>query len=122
MIDGIHHVQITAPPGFEDAMRAFYTGVLGLPEVQKPAILQPRGGLWFSCGELEVHVGVDADPENHTSRRHVGLLVSSLANVRESLARGGIDVEEDRAPLEHVVRFYCRDPAGNRVEFVQKRG
>ena len=122
MIDGIHHVQVSAPLGLEDAMRAFYTGVLGLPEVAKPAILQPRGGVWFSCGALELHVGIDADPDNHFSRRHVALLVRRLDDVRDALETAGIDVEEDRAPLERIVRFYCRDPAGNRVEFVQKRG
>lgn len=122
MIQRIHHVQVSAPPDFEDAMRAFYVGLLGLTEIPKPEILRSRGGVWFSCGPLELHVGVDPSPDNHSSRRHVALQVQDLGVVREALARGGIDIEEDHAPLEAFTRFYCRDPAGNRVEFVQTRG
>jgi hypothetical protein len=32
----IHHVQLAMPPGEEDRARAFYGGVLNLPEVPKP--------------------------------------------------------------------------------------
>jgi len=40
----IHHVQLACPPGTEDALRAFSTGVLGLAEIAKPAVLAARGG------------------------------------------------------------------------------
>jgi catechol 2,3-dioxygenase-like lactoylglutathione lyase family enzyme len=44
----IHHVQLACPPGTEEALRAFYGGVLGLDEVAKPPALAARGGCWFS--------------------------------------------------------------------------
>jgi catechol 2,3-dioxygenase-like lactoylglutathione lyase family enzyme len=119
LIQSIRHVQVSAPPNFEDAMRAFYADLLGLTEIPKPEILRARGGVWCSCGALEIHVGVDAVPDNRSSRRHVALQAGDLNEVREALARGGIDVEEDQAPLDAFARLYCRDPAGNRVEFVQ---
>ncbi len=32
----LHHVQVSCPPGGEDAARAFYGDALGIPEVAKP--------------------------------------------------------------------------------------
>lgn len=46
IIVGINHVQVEAPPGCESAARAFYGGVLGLEEIEKPENLRSRGGTW----------------------------------------------------------------------------
>jgi hypothetical protein len=43
----LDHVQLAMPRGQEDAARRFYCGVLGLPEIPKPAHLAARGGVWF---------------------------------------------------------------------------
>ena len=56
MILGIDHVQITVPADAVAAARAFYCGVLGLREVEKPATLQERGGFWLQVGDRHVHV------------------------------------------------------------------
>ena len=42
-IVGIEHVQLAMPAGEEAAARAFYTGLLGLPERPKPSKLAARG-------------------------------------------------------------------------------
>ena len=39
MLTGLHHVQVACPAGSEDALRAFYTGVLGMTDVAKPPVL-----------------------------------------------------------------------------------
>ena len=44
-IIGLDHVQVAAPVGAEDDARRFYGGLLGLPELDKPAALQNRGGV-----------------------------------------------------------------------------
>ena len=54
-------MQLAMPPGGEDGARAFYAGVLGIPEVPKPPALAGRGGCWFEAGAVRVHVGVDDD-------------------------------------------------------------
>jgi hypothetical protein len=41
----------------EDKARAFYSGLLGIPEIEKPAPLAARGGVWFQDGEVKVHRG-----------------------------------------------------------------
>ena len=58
---GIEHVQLALPPGEEAAARAFYTGLLGIPEVPKPPGLAARGGCWFEGTGVKVHLGVEAD-------------------------------------------------------------
>ena len=35
-IVALDHVQVAAPEGCEDEARAFYGGLLGLPEIEKP--------------------------------------------------------------------------------------
>jgi len=119
LITSIDHVHITAPTGSEDKVRAFYGDVLGLTEIPKPPQLEERGGVWFDCGNLQLHVGVESAPGNAYSRRHVAFRVANLDKIRDVLAGHGIDVEEDSAPLEGLRRFYCRDSVGNRIEFVE---
>jgi catechol 2,3-dioxygenase-like lactoylglutathione lyase family enzyme len=61
VLTGLHHVQVACPAGSEDALRAFYGGVLGMTEVAKPPVLAARGGAWFRSGGAEIHCGVEAD-------------------------------------------------------------
>ena len=60
-IEGIEHIQLAMPAGQEEAARKFYSGLLGIPEVPKPAELAKRGGAWFESGPVKVHLGVDPD-------------------------------------------------------------
>src|SRR3954454_24839233 len=42
-IVGLDHVQVAAPPGCEGDARRFYSGLLGLAELEKPPELAARG-------------------------------------------------------------------------------
>ena len=44
MLAAVDHVQLAAPPGSEDRLRGYYTGVLGMAEIPKPPVLAARGG------------------------------------------------------------------------------
>lgn len=113
-ITGIDHVQIAVPRALERECLAFYRDVLGLPEIEKPTELKPRGGAWFQLGTLQMHVGIDPEPSPR-SKRHVCFLVSDLAAARASVVAAGVAVEEESV-AEGLSRFFIRDPAGNRVE------
>jgi catechol 2,3-dioxygenase-like lactoylglutathione lyase family enzyme len=115
-VRGLHHVQVTHPPGGEDVVRSFYSGVLGLAELPKPPELAGRGGVWFAAGSAQLHFGVEEPGPD--SRRHVALAVSDLSALRERLLAAGSPVEE-AIPLEGMERFYCRDPFGNRIELLE---
>ena len=83
----LDHVQLAAPPGCEGAARAFYGGLLGLPELPKPAPMRASGGAWFSLGAQELHVGVVADGFAPARKAHPGLAVSGDAELDALAAR-----------------------------------
>ena len=116
-IVAIEHVQLAMPPGREDDARAFYHGVLGIPEVPKPAHLARRGGAWFEDGPLKIHLGVETD-FRAARKAHPALLVADLAALVERLRSHGIAIVDDE-PLEGFVRVYVADPFGNRIELME---
>jgi catechol 2,3-dioxygenase-like lactoylglutathione lyase family enzyme len=118
MITGIDHVQITVPPDGVAAARAFYCGLLGLPEVEKPAALRGRGGFWLRVGDRQVHVGTEDGVERHATKAHVAYAVTGLAAWRARLAAAGT-ATIDGEPIPGYDRFEFRDPFGNRVEFIE---
>jgi catechol 2,3-dioxygenase-like lactoylglutathione lyase family enzyme len=116
-IVGLDHVQLAAPAGCEEAARAFFGGILGLDEVQKPAVLRPRGGVWFALGgRQQLHVGVD-EPHQPARKAHPALVVCELDVLAARLEAAGATVDWDGS-LPGVRRFYTADPWGNRIELV----
>ncbi|WP_028065823.1 VOC family protein [Solirubrobacter soli] len=112
MISGLDHVQVAAPPGCEAEARAFYGGLLGLREVEKPPALAARGGVWFGF----LHVGVT--PDFVPARKaHPALRVTELEVLADRLLEAGVEVRWDEE-IPGVARFYADDPWGNRLEFV----
>lgn len=116
MLIGIDHVQLSMPVGGEERARAFYTGVLGLAEVTKPAALAARGGVWFAAPGVAVHLGVETD-FRPAMKAHPGFIVADLGPLRTRLSAAGIVVEEDDSGLP-IDRCYVRDPFGNRIELI----
>ena len=115
----LDHVQLAAPPGCEAAARAFYGGLLGLPELPKPEPMRASGGVWFALGAQELHIGVEAG-FTPAAKAHPALAVDGdgdLDALAERLAQAGAKVEwDDRYP--GVRRFFTADPWGNRVELL----
>lgn len=113
----LHHVQLAIPSGSDDRCRAFWSVVLGLTELSKPAALAARGGCWFGGGGVEVHLGVE--PDFAPARKaHPGILVSGLRGLADRLTAAGIEVRWDDNFPGHA-RFYADDPFGNRLEFLE---
>ena len=119
-ITGIDHVQLAMPPGMEQAARAFYEGLLGIPEVPKPANLAKRGGAWFERGALRIHLGVEAE-FRPARKAHPALLVSDLPGVVAHLKANGVEVVDGEA-LAGYARVYVADPFGNRIELMEPHG
>jgi catechol 2,3-dioxygenase-like lactoylglutathione lyase family enzyme len=113
---GLHHVQLSIPPGSEDECRAFYVDKLGMTEVQKPPVLAARGGLWVRADNLEIHLGVEKD-FRPASKAHPGVLVADLDGLAKRLADKGVEITWDENFPGHR-RFYAADNLGNRLEFL----
>ena len=118
-VDGLHHVQLAMPAGAEAAAVAFYQGVLGIPEVDKPSHLKARGGCWFEHGDVRIHLGVE-EPFRPAKKAHPALLVDDLDAMRQRLAAAGHDPVDDQ-PLPGFDRCYVSDPFGNRIELLRRR-
>ncbi|MCX4581633.1 glyoxalase [Streptomyces sp. NBC_01481] len=138
MLVCIDHVQLAAPPGAEDALRAYCTDVLGMTEIPKPPVLAARGGVWFlgapptpkavGEGTVQLHLGIEAAPagggECHfrpAKKAHPGLRVTRIEAYAARLEeRGAMVVWDDN--LHGHRRFYSEDPVGNRPEFLEPTG
>jgi orotate phosphoribosyltransferase len=120
-IVGLDHVQLAAPSGSEDEARRFFGGLLGLSEIEKPPLLRERGGVWFSLGSQQVHVGVQ-DPFSPARKAHPALRVTPgrLDELAAALSSSGAPVSWDEA-LPEYRRFYTEDPWGNRIELLSLR-
>jgi catechol 2,3-dioxygenase-like lactoylglutathione lyase family enzyme len=113
----IHHVQLACPAGTEDVQRAFFAGVLGLTEIEKPPTLAKRGGCWFRGHGIELHLGVEHD-FRPARKAHPALLVADIDTWAQRLAGAGYPVAFD-GEFPGMRRFYSEDPNGNRLEFLE---
>ncbi len=119
-IEGIHHVQLAMPPGEEARAVAFYEGLLGIPQVEKPAHLAARGGCWFESAGTRVHLGVE-EGFRPARKAHPALQVDGLAELVSRLRNAGVEVVDDQ-PLDGFERVYVYDPFGNRLELLEPTG
>lgn len=112
----IDHVQLAMPPGVEDEGRRFYRDVLGMEEIPKPAALAARGGVWFRRGEVQLHLGVEAD-FRPAAKAHPAIVVTDLEALADIFRSAGhVPTWDDAIPK--IRRFYVSDPFGNRLEFM----
>ena len=116
-ITGIDHVQLAMPPGRESEARAFYEGVLGIPEVPKPPNLARRGGCWFVRGSLRIHLGVEND-FRAAHKAHPAFVVEDLSALKAVIEAAGYTCTTDE-PLDEYNRIYTYDPFGNRIELME---
>ncbi|MEV7143624.1 glyoxalase [Streptomyces tauricus] len=117
MLAAVDHVQLAAPPGAEEALRAYYVSVLGMTEIPKPPALAARGGCWFRADGVHLHLGIDRD-FRPAKKAHPGLRVVGIDTYAARLAAGGAPVIWDTELPGHR-RFYSEDPVGNRLEFLE---
>jgi catechol 2,3-dioxygenase-like lactoylglutathione lyase family enzyme len=119
---GLDHVQVAAPRDCEAAARAFYGRLLGLSEIDKPEPLRRRGGVWFSVGVHQLHVGV-AEDFTPSAKAHPALAIdpAGLDRLVRRLEAAGVALAWDEA-IPGRRRCFCADPWGNRIELVAAPG
>ncbi|WP_199252624.1 VOC family protein [Chachezhania sediminis] len=114
----LDHVQLAMPEGAEDLARAFWSDLVGLTEIEKPAALKARGGVWFRLAGTELHLGVER-PFRPAAKAHPGFRCTALDELAGALAAAGYEVNWDNA-IAGRRRFFCADPFGNRLEFLDE--
>lgn len=95
--------------------RAFYEKFLGLTPIPRPDY--DFEGLWYQCGDLEIHLLV-AEEHPRPSRRHLAFEVTDFDRVVTSLDRERIHVASGPGVRSHDGTRYVflHDPAGNLIE------
>jgi catechol 2,3-dioxygenase-like lactoylglutathione lyase family enzyme len=117
LVECLHHVQLAMPAGGETRAREFYQGLLGIPEVPKPAEMAARGGCWFERGGLRVHLGVEAD-FRAARKAHPAFVVTGLSALADRLRAARHECREDGG-LAGYQRIFVDDPFGNRIELLE---
>lgn len=115
---GVDHVMLAMPQGAQDQARDFYSGVLGMVEMECPPPMREQGGCCFETGDVVLHLGV-AENFVPATMAHPAIIVEDLDALQQAVeARGYTCV---RSPSAHpgIDRFHTHDVFGNRIEFQQ---
>lgn len=115
----IDHVQIAMPAGEEDKARAFYVEQLGFTEIPKPPDLAKRGGAWFQAGNVQLHLGVEAE-FRPARKAHPAFIVDDLDLLISRAQHAGFETDTSQPPLEGYKRAHVFDPFGNRIELMER--
>lgn len=116
----LQHVSSPFNHGDKAALRVFYGEILGMPELPTPSTLGHLDLVWFSAGDgVELHFF--RGTSDAAAARHFCLDIEGLDEVRERLRDAGHEPYDD-TPIPNRPRFFCRDPAGNLVEFTSVEG
>jgi hypothetical protein len=111
-------VQLAMPPGGEERARAYFGELLDLVELEKPAVLAGKGGVWFGLSDgRQIHLGVE-EPFRPNEKAHPAFSCAALEDLALRLEEGAYAVRWDEA-LAPRRRFYSEDPFGNRMEFIE---
>ncbi|WP_138416575.1 VOC family protein [Aquibacillus sediminis] len=113
----IDHVQLAAPKDSENTARKFYSDILGFKEVEKPDVLRRRGGVWFTFGSNQLHIGIE-DPFTPAKKAHPAFEVENLEALKQHLTTNEVEFIVDHN-LPGANRIYVYDPFGNRIELLE---
>ena len=114
IVTGIHHVSIVVTD--LELSRRFYTQVLGLREIPRPATFD-FVVVWYDLGAQHIHL-VPRETADAPSPRHFALHVEDAAAAREHFAKVGVPTRET-TPIPGCDRFFVSDPDGNLIEIMQ---
>ncbi|MEI6950613.1 VOC family protein [Paraflavisolibacter sp. H34] len=109
----LDHLLISIPPGATEAARQFYAGVLELEEIPGS---HPRGAIWFTIADIELHVREEAG--GNESSRHPAFEVADLEQAKAFLLSKKVPVTYS-SEIDGRNRCFFRDPFGNRFELIE---
>lgn len=112
------HYNLRASADLIEALRRFYTEVIGLQEGPRPPFDSP--GHWLYAGPVDLlHLTVaQEERQAHVSGTfdHVAFACDDLEGTMRRLNAHRWNWRQDEIPGQGVVQLFLRDPAGNGVE------
>ena len=116
IVTGIHHVSIVVTD--LELSRRFYTQVLGLREIPRPATFD-FVVVWYDLGAQHIHL-VPRETADAPSPRHFALHVDDAAAARDHFAKFGVPTRET-TPIPGCDRFFVGDPDGNLIGLMEEK-
>ena len=123
-IETLHHVSLSVTD--LERSRAFYGGVLGLREIERPAFDFP--GAWFALGDRQLHLIVHTTPRSLRGTTEVdprdGHFALRVSNRRDALARlraHGVEVRDNPRNATPWEQIHLTDPDGNVIQLNTRR-
>ena len=118
MISALDHIQLAMPAGGEREARGFYSGLLGLNELEKPA--RPAAARGSRCRMGGSCTSGVEEPFRASRKAHPAFVAADLEELAGEMGAAGSPVRWDDG-LAPRRRFYGEDPLGNRLEFLEPR-
>jgi catechol 2,3-dioxygenase-like lactoylglutathione lyase family enzyme len=117
-VERLDHVTVNVTD--VDRAKAFYTEVLGLREVPRPASFTFPGA-WYTLGPgpILLHLVRQPDADPKTSR-HFAIWTADVHAAGRALEAAGCSVRWDRTKIPGIDRFFTNDPDGNLIEIQGK--
>lgn len=112
----LDHFNITGPMELLEAVKSFYTDVLGLRVGPRPDV--PVRGYWLYAGDQAiVHLAEgEAVVPGDGYLDHIAFASDDLAGVQDRLARYGVQHSVHCYDAVNFTQIFLRDPAGIGVE------
>ena len=113
-IEGMNHFNVLTDD--VAATRAFYVGILGLTEGERPPF--KFDGLWLYAGGRPIlHVSAGDIPRDRAGViDHIAFTTTGLAQTTANLRRHGIEFTLNRQVGTGIWQVFCHDPMGAKVE------
>ena len=123
-IETLHHVSLSVTD--LERARAFYGGLLGLREIERPAFDFP--GAWFALGDRQLHLIVHTAPRSLRGTTevdprdgHFALRVKNRRGALEHLRTNGVEVRDNPRNATPWEQIHFTDPDGNVIELNAER-
>jgi glyoxylase I family protein len=112
----LDHINIAGSAPLIERCRAFYVGVLGLRDGDRPPFRSR--GYWLYAGERPVvHLLVrDVEPKSGAALDHFAFRCTGLEAMTTRLEQHAVTFTVDRVPATGRTQLFLTDPAGVGIE------
>ncbi|RDS81313.1 diguanylate cyclase [Dyella monticola] len=120
-VQGLDHVNLSAPSALLEHLRRFYIDVIGLVEGPRPTFRSGSRGYWLYAGtEAVMHLTVRGDGDASAKPTgwldHIAFACTDLPGTRARLDAAGVPYRVDIVDMPEQVQLFLHDPAGTGVE------
>lgn len=115
IITSVHHIHFQFPAHSKEAIRFFYSTVLGAHELHSP---EKKQLLQFEMGAQRLCFTPEAGAASRKPAQHVAFNVQGIGDLKQRLHAFDLAFIESH-PAQQAQQVYVKDPAGNQLEFLE---